>query len=205
MDTSAFPIHSPLLHHLPLPLCLMPLTPPITPPSSKKIWIHSTFLHVRLPQMLPYLQYSYKSRRSASSASETQTSHTPTSPLPANSTTQTKRTLHPPYKQFHILVPPFVRHLEEPRHPSPSQTTLPRIKPSSPPLPECVIQSTVATRTSRGLKRSSRSLAPSDTEGRPAKTMKRRHSSRSYTKFDDWDLDLSHLPLRHQHPLTSPF
>ena len=183
----------------------MPLTPPTTPPSSKRIRIHSPFLHARLPQMLPYLQYLYKSRRSALSASETQTSHTPTSPLPASSTTQTKKTSHPPYKQFHVLVPPFAHHLGEPKQPSLSWKTPLQIKPSLPPLPECVIQSTMATHTSRGLKRSFRSLAPSDTEGRPAKTMKRQHSSPNYTKFDDWDLNLSRLPLRHQHPLTSPF
>ena len=85
-----------------------------------------------------------------------------------------------------------------------SQTTLPQIKPSSLPLPGYVTRSTVATRTSWGLKRSSRLLAPSDTKGRPAKTMKRQHLSLNYTKFDDWNLDLSRLPLRHQHPLTSP-
>ena len=155
--------------------------------------------------MLLLLQYSYKSRRSDSSASETKTSHTPTSLPPVNSTIQTKKTLHPPYKKFHVLVPPFAHRLEERRQPFPSRKMLPPIKPSSPPSPECVIQSTVATCTSRGLKRSSGSLAPSDTEGRLAKTTKRQRLSPDYTKFDDWDLNLSRLPLRHQHPLTSPF
>ena len=119
--------------------------------------------------------------------------------------TQTKKTLHPPYKQFHVLVPPFIRHSEERKRQSLSQKMRPQTKPSSPPSPECATRSTVATRTLRGLKRSSESLAPSDTEGRPAKMMKRQHSSLNCTKFDDWDLDLSRLPLRHQHPLTSPF
>ena len=155
--------------------------------------------------MLPYLQYSYKSRRSASSASETKTSHTPTSPLQASSMTRTKKTLHPPYEQFHVLVPPFAHHSGGPKQPSPSQKTSPLTTPSSPPLPEYVTQSTVATRTLRGSKRSFESLPPSDTEGRPAKTMKQRHSSLNYTKFNDWDLNLSRLPLRHQYPLTSPF
>ena len=86
-----------------------------------------------------------------------------------------------------------------------SQKTSLQTKPSSPPSPEYVIQSTVVTRTSRGLKRSSESLAPSDTEGRLAKTTKQRRLSPNYTKFDDWNLNLSRLPLRHQHPLTSPF
>ena len=155
--------------------------------------------------MLPHLQYSYKSRRFASSTSETQTSLTPTSPLLVSSTTQTKKTSHPPYKQFHVLVPPFVRHSEGPKQLSLSRKMPPQTKPSSPLSPEYVTQSTVATRTSQGLKRSSGSLVPSDTEGRPAKSMKLWHSSPSCTRFDDWNLDLSRLPLRHQHPLTSPF
>ena len=205
MDISTFSIPSPPLYHLLLPLCLMPLTPPTTPLPSKKIRIHSPFLHARLPQMLPLIQYLYKSCRSASSASETQTSHIPTSPLPVSSTTQTKKTSHPPYKQFHVLIPPFIHRSEEPKQPSPSQTMPPQIKPSSPLSLECVTLSTVATHTLWGLKRSSESLAPSDTEGHPAKMTKRRHSSLSCTKFDNWNLNLSRLPLRHQHPLTSPF
>ena len=205
MDTSTFSIPSPLLYHLLLHLCPMPLTPPTTPPTLKKIRIHSPFLHARLPQMLPHLQYSYKSCRSALSASGTQTSHIPTSPLPVSSTTQTKKTSHPPYKQFHVLVPPFVHHSEEPKQPSPSQTMQPQTKPSSLPSLECATPLTVVTHTLWGLKRSSESLVPSDTEGCPAKTMKQRHSLLGCTKFDDWNLDMSRLPLRHQHPLTSPF
>ena len=83
--------------------------------------------------------------------------------------------------------------------------TPPLTKQSSPPSPECVILSTVATRTSARLKRSSTLLAPSDTEGCPEKMTKLRHSSHNCTKSDDWSLDLSRLPLMHQHPLTSPF
>ena len=41
--------------------------------------------------------------------------------------------------------------------------------------------------------------------GTPVRTMKRQHLLRDCTKFNNWNLDLSHLPLRHQHPLTSPF
>ena len=81
----------------------------------------------------------------------------------------------------------------------------PPTKPSSQPLPESVTTSTVVTHTSSKSKRSSELVVPSDTEGRPVKMMKLQHSSRNSTKFDDWNLDLSHLPLRHQHPLTSPF
>ena len=140
-----------------------------------------------------------------STASGTKTSHIPTSPPPANSTTQTKKTYHSPYQKFHVVIPPFDHHLVEPRQPSPSQTTLTPTKQSSLLSPECVIPSTVATRTSAKLKRSSASLAPSDTEGRPAKMTKLRHSSHSCTRFDDWNLDLSRLALRHMHLLTSPF
>ena len=155
--------------------------------------------------MLPHLQYPYRSHQSALSASGTRTSHTPMSPPPVSSTTQTKKTSHPPYKQFHVLVPPFTHHSGGPRWLSPSQKMPSRTKPSSPPSSEYVTQSTVATRTSWGSKRSFESLAPSDTEGHPAKTTKHRHSSLNYTRFDDWNLNLSRLPLRHQHPLTSPF
>ena len=133
------------------------------------------------------------------------TSHTPTSPPPVSSMTWTKKTLHPPYKQFHMLVPPFTHHLAGCRQPSPSQMTLPPTKPSWPPSPEYKTTSTMVTHMSGRSKRSFKSLTLSNTKGQPAKMTKPQHSSRDSTKLDDWNLDLSHLPLRHQHPLTSPF
>ena len=42
-------------------------------------------------------------------------------------------------------------------------------------------------------------------QGTPSEDTKLQPSSRGCTKFDDWNLNLSRLPLRHQHPLTSPF
>ena len=131
------------------------------------------------------------------------TSHTPTNPPLVSSTTQTKKTCRPPYQQFHVVVPPFAHHSEEHKQPSPSQMTPLPIKPSWPPSLECVTTSTVATRTSGKLKRSSELLEPSDTEGHPVKMTKWQRSSRSSTRSKDWNLSL--LPLRHYLPLTSPF
>ena len=154
--------------------------------------------------MLPMIQFARHSSGPPSTDSQTKTSLTQMNP-PANSTTPTRKTYHPPYRKFHVVVPQFTRHLEEPKLPSPSPTTPTPTKQSSLPSPECVIPTTMAKRTSARLKRSFASLAPSDTEGRPAKMTKLQHLSHSYTKFDDWNLDLSQLPLRHMHPLTSPF
>ena len=168
--------------------------------------IHSPFLHARLPQMLPLVNYAYKTRcPPPSSASETPTSPTPMSPPPVSSMTQTRKTSPPIYKQFHILVPPFAHHSEEHKQPSPSQTTPPPTKLSLPLLPECVTTLTMATHTSGKLKRLFTLLAPSDTEGCPAKMTRLQHLSCDSTKFSNWNLNLSRLPLRHQHPLTSPF
>ena len=116
---------SPPLYHclLPLNTGLMPLTPPTTPPSSKKIRLHSPFLHARLPQMLPKVQYAYKSKKPRSRSelpdssgsvkmdlrtSPVSVSHTQTSPPLVSSTTPTKKTYHP-QQQFHVLIPPFKR------------------------------------------------------------------------------------------------
>ena len=156
--------------------------------------------------MRPLLNYAYRTpHQPALSASGTKTFRILTSPPPVSSTTQTKKTYHPPYQKFHVVIPPFEHHSGEPRRLSPSQTPPPLTKQYSPLSPECVIPSTVATRTSARLKRSSASLAPSDTEGCPAKMTKLQHLSHDCTRFNDWNLDLSRLPLRHMHPLTSPF
>ena len=178
-----------------------------SPSETKKIRVHSPFLHARLPQMFPLVNYVYRTFRQSPShqpplsTSGTATSLTLTSLLPVSSMTQTKKTLHPPYQQFHVVVPPFAHHLAESRQPSPSPTTPIPTKHSSLPLPEYETTSTVATHMSGRSKRSFKSLVPSDTKGRPAKMAKLQCSSRDYTKFDDWNLDLSCLSLRHQHPL----
>ena len=108
---------------------------------------------------------------------------------------------------FYVLIPPFKHHhhLDELGIQSNSLTTFPPTKPSSLPSLECVTQSTTATRTSKRSKRSFESVEPSDTTDHPVKTKRLRHSSQDLIKYDNWNLDLSLLPLRHQHPLTSPF
>ena len=180
----------------------MPLTPPTTPPQSK-IRIHSPFLHTRLPQMLPLLQYSYKSRRSDSSASETKTSHTPTSPPPVSSTIQTKKTCRHP--QPLVLVPPFGHKSSgELKCPSHSPTMTPSTEPSYPPSQECETTSTTAVRTSSRLKRSSESAELSSTEAPPTMTKKPRYSLPSWTTSEGWNLEQRLIPLHHHHPLTSP-
>ena len=133
-------------------------------------------------------------------------SHIQTNLLPANSTTLTKKMYHP-HQQFHVLVPPFKHHHHSAGPGTPSRSpmmSLP-IKPSLPPSLECITTSTIATRTSNKSKRLFKSVAPSDTKGHPVKTMKLQRLSRDSTKSNDWNLDLSHLHLRHQHLLTSPF
>ena len=197
----------------------MPRTPNPAP-QSKKIQLHSPFLHARLPQMLPKVQYAHRSKTplsksgspdsSGSAKMDPQTlsasvSHIQTNPLPASSTTLTKKTYHP-HRQFHVLIPPFKHphHSAGPNTPSHSLTMSPPTKPSWPPLLECVTMSTVATCTLSRSKRLFKSAELSDTEAHPAKMTKLRCSSQDSTKFDDWNLDLSCLPLRHQHPLTSP-
>ena len=90
------------------------------------------------------------------------------------------------------------------RHSSHSLTTSLPTKPSWPPSLECITTSTVATHTSNRSKRSFKLAELSDTKARPARMTKLWHSSQDSIKYDDWNLDLSRLPLRHQHPLTSP-
>ena len=178
-------------------------TPPNSPLQSRRIQVRSPFLHARLPQMFPLVQYSYRSLPFDLSALETRTSHTQMSPLPVSSTTLTRRTLHPPYEKFEVLVPYFKDMPEHHLCQSHSLTTQLPILPSSKPSPEFATTSTMATRTSCKLKRSFKLLAPSDTEGRPAKMMKRQLSLCNSTQSDDWNL--SQIPLHHCLPLTSPF
>ena len=130
----------------------------------------------------------------------------PDEPTPSDSMTPTKK-IHPqPCQSFHVLIPPFKHHhrLAELDTPSHSLTTSPPTKPSLLPSPEYITTSTVATCTSSKLKRSFESVTPSSTKDHQARMKKLRRSSRNSTRSDDWNLDLSHLPLRHQHPLTSP-
>ena len=197
----------------------MPCT--LNPPSeSKKIRLHSPFLHAWLPQMLLKVQYARRSKmlpsRSASQDSSesvktgpltslVSTSLTQTNPLPANSTTPTKKIYRHPYQQFHVLIPPFKHHHSVvPDTPSHSPTMSLQTKPSSPPSLEVITTSAVVARTSNRLKRLSESGAPFKIKGHPVKMKRLQHSSRDSTKFDDSDLNLSCLPLRHQHPLTLP-
>ena len=192
---------------------------PRTPSQPKKILLHSPFLHARLPQMLPKVQYARWSKTPLSmsesqGSSESAKTDPPTSPASAsliqtnpllkNSMIPTKRTSH---QQFHVLIPPFKHHHHSDvlDTQSSSPTTSPPIKPSSLPSLECVTQSTTVMRTSNRLKRSFESVAPSDTADHLVKMKRLRCSSQDSTKFDDWNLDLSLLPLRHQHMLTSPF
>ena len=120
LNASLVLLPSPLYHLLSsLNICPMPPHLQNSPLELGKIQIHSPFLHARLPQMLLLVNYVYRMRRLPPlSASKTKTSHTLTSPLPASSTTQTKKMYRPPYQQFHVVVPPFVCHSEEYKHPS---------------------------------------------------------------------------------------
>ena len=90
-------IPSPLYHLLSsLHICLMPPLSQNSSSETKKIRVHSPFLHVRLPQMLSLVQYVYRSHHFTLSKSETKSSLIPTSPPPVSSMTQTKKTSHPP-------------------------------------------------------------------------------------------------------------
>ena len=221
MNTFLFSIPSPLLHHPPstLPICLMPRT--LNPTSeSKKIRLHSPFLHAQLPQMLPKVQYAcwsktLLSRSALQGSSESaktdlpmllaSTSHTQTNPLPVSLMIPTKKTYRHPHQQFHVLIPPFKHHhrsagLDTPSH---SLTTSLQTKPSLPPSPEFVTPSTVVMRTLNRLKRLSGSAMPSGTEGHPANMTRRQLSLRILVRSDDWNL--SQIPLHHRLPLTVPF
>ena len=217
-----FPIPSLLLYHplSLLPICLMPLTPPTTPPQLKKIRLHSPFLHTQLPQMLPRVQYACKSKtlpsknvsegssESAKTALPTlpaSISLTPMSPLPANSITQIKKMCRrPSYPQLYVLVPQFkLNRLEEQEHPYHSPMTKPSIKPSSLPSREYETLSTTAVHTNFRLKRSSELAGLSSTAELPAKTKKQHCSLPNSMPYTHWDL--KRIPLLHHHPLTSPF
>ena len=181
--------------------------PPLSqnsPSETKKIQVHSPYLHARLPKMFPQVNYAYRTRPLPHlSASGTVTSHTLTSLPPVSSTTQIKKMWHPPYKLFHVVIPPFTHHSEGCKQLSPSWTTPLPTEPLSLLLPEFVTMSTVATHTLAISKRLFGSLAPSDTEERPAKMTKQQPSSRNSTRAGDWNLSLP--PLCHYLPLTLPF
>ena len=186
----------------------MPLTPPTTPPPSKKIRIHSPFLHARLPQMLPLVQYVWRSPPLLHSTElGTKTSLTQTSPLPVSLMTQTKKMCrHPSYLQPLVLVPPFEqKYLGGLRCPSRSLMTTLSTEPSSLPSQEYETMSTVAVRTSSRLKRSSESAELSNTEEPPMMMKKPHYSLPSWTTSEGWNREQSLIPLHHHHPLTSPF
>ena len=182
-------------------------TPPTTPPQLKKIRIHSLFLHTRLPQMLPLVQYMWQSPPLLhSTKSETKTSHTPTSPLPVNSMTQTKKMCCHPSNQPCVLISPFKqKYSEELRCPSHSLMTTPLTEPSSPPSQEYEIMLTVATCTSSRLKRLSESAELSNTKEPLVMMKKLRYLLPSWTTSEGWNLEQSLIPLHHHHLLTSPF
>ena len=188
----------------------MPLTPPATPPLSKKIRLHSPFLHARLPQMLPKVQYARRSPPLLrSTASGTKTSLTQTSLPPVNSTTQIKKTCRRPlYPQPLMLVPLFEhKYSEEPTCPSHSLTTTQSTGPSSLPSQEYETTPTaaVAVRTSSKLKRSSGSAGLCNTEEPPTTMKKPRYSLPNWTTSEGWNQERRKIPLHHHHPLTSPF
>ena len=190
-DAFMFSIPPLLLHRLLslITICPMPLTPPTSPPPLKRILLHSLYLHTQLPQMLPRVQYTRKSKkplsrnesqdssesvRMALPTSLASTSHTLTSLPLASSTTLTKKTSHH-HLQPYILVPQFKQsHSAECEHPFHSPTTNPSIKPSLQPLPEYEAMSTVAVRTSSKLKRLSESAGLSNTVEHPVTTKKQR-------------------------------
>ena len=170
----------------------MSQTLPSSPSEVKKIHLHSLFLHTQLPQMLPWVNYTYRTQPlPRSSASEKKTSHTPTNQLPANSMTPTRRISRHPYLPFHVLVPLFkhsrsVGH----KHRSHSRTTPTPTMPSSPLSLEFVTTSTMVTCTSPKLKRSLGLVPPSDTKGCPAKMTKRQLLLHNSAKSSDWNLNL---------------
>ena len=158
--------------------------------------------------MLPLVQYARRPPPLLlSTESETKTSLTQTSPLPANSMTQTKKTCRrPSYPQPLVLVPPFEpKHSGGPKCPSHFQTTTLSTGPSSLPLQECETTSTVAVRTSSRLKRSSESAGLCNTEEPLTTTKKQRYSLPSWTTSEGWNRERRLIPLHHHHPLTSPF
>ena len=153
--------------------------------------------------MLPWVQYLFKSRQFTSSESETRTSCTPTSPPPVSSTTPTKRMPHPPYQKFQVLILHFKHTPGHHSCPSHSLTTKLPSPPSSKQSPEFATMSTRVTCMLLRLKRSSESLAPSDTEGHPVKMAKCQLLLPNSIRSNDWNL--SQISLHHHLPLTLPF
>ena len=181
-STPSLPLYHPLL---PPPICLMPLTPLTTPPPPK-IQIHSPFLHARLPQMLPLVQYARRSPPLLlSTGSETKTSLTQMSPPPVSSTTQIKKTCRrPSYPQLLVLVPPFEhKYSAGPTCPFRSPMTIPSTGPLSLPSQEYETTSTtaVAVHTSSRLKRLSESAGLCNTEEPPTTMKKPCYSLPSWT------------------------
>ena len=164
-------------------------------------------------QMLPLVQYARQSPPLLPSIeSGMKTSHTQTNPLPANSTTQTKRTCRrPQFPSQYEIAPPFEQQsLEGPTCQSPSLTMTQSTGHLSLPLQECgttstVTTPTVATRTSSRLKRSSELAELSSTEGPLMMTKKQRFSVPNWTTSEGWNWERSRIPLHHHHPLMSPF
>ena len=181
---------------------------PSPPSTTRKIRIHSLFLHTWLPWLLPKVNYVYRTGPLTSSMSalmelETKpalTSHTQTSQPTASSTTQTKKTLNPLYQWFHVLIPPF-NHLVECMQQFPSQTMSKLTAPLSPPSPKSGIPSITMKNMSATLKRSFESLEPCNTKARPAKMTRWQLLLHDSTKSGDWTWN---LPLAHHLPLTSP-
>ena len=216
--TSILPL---LLYHSlsPLPTCLMSLTPPTTP--LQKIRLHSRFLHDRLPQMLPRVQYARQSKtplsRSVSlDSSESAKMDPPTSPvsishiltnlLLVKSMTPIKKISHHQHLLLLVTVPPFKQKpSEEHEHLSHSPTTNPSTEHFSLPSQEYETTSTVAVHTNSRLKRSSELAELSSTAEPPAMMKKPHFSWRSWTTSEGWNLERSQIPLHHHHPLTSPF
>ena len=184
----------------------MPLTPPTTPPPSRKIWIHSPFLHARLPQMLPLVQYAWRSPPLLhSTMSGMKTSHTQMSPLPVSSMTQTKKMCRRPLYQNELTPPSKLIHSEGQERPFFSPTMMPSTEHLSPPSQVYERTSTVAIRTNSKLKRSLESAELFNTEELPVTMKKPRYSLPSWTTSEGWNLERRLIPLHHHHPLTSPF
>ena len=184
----------------------MRLTPPTTPPSSR-IRIHSPYLHARLPQMFPLIQYTKRSSDPHSTELQTETSLTQTSPTQTSSITQTKKMCRQPqYPQPLVLVPPFEpKCSEEPKCLSHSPAMTPSIEPLSRPSQGCETMSTVATRTSSRLKRSLESAGLSSSAEPPTMTKRPRYSLPNWTTSEGWNRERRQIPLHHHHPLMSPF
>ena len=179
-----------------------------SPSAMTKIRIHSPFLHAQLPQLLPKVIYVYRTRPHTLSMSPPtelamkleSPSLTQMSPLTASSMTPTKKTSHPRYQRFHVLVPLF-NHLAECMQQFPSQMILKQIKPSLLQSPKFETLSTKTKSTLATLKRLFGLLEPCDTEACPAEMTRWQLLLRDSTKSSDWTQS---LPLVHHLPITSP-